>query len=131
MDDSILQNVRGIRGAIDVLANDEQKIVAATKNLLQKMVDRNNVNPREIGAIIFTATSDLNAAFPARAARELGWQAVPLMCAGEIDVPGSLPRCIRVLMLVNTAKTQQQIKHIYCGGAKALREDLLSKEEKE
>lgn len=118
-------NVRGIRGAIDVSADDETKIVEATKKLLLEIKDQNVICKEDISAIIFTTTTDLTAAFPARAARELGWQYVPLMCASEMAVPGSLPRCIRVLVLVNTLKPQKQIKHVYLSGAARLREDLL------
>jgi chorismate mutase len=116
--------LRGIRGAIDVSANEAREILEATKELLQKMSKQNFVKVEEIAAIIFTVTADLNATFPAAAARELGWSCVPLMCSREIDVPGSLPRCIRVLMLVNSKKTPEEIRHIYLKGAAVLREDL-------
>ncbi len=118
-------NARGIRGAIDVPVDDETEIVEATKKLLLEIRDQNAICKEDISAILFTATPDLTAAFPARAARELGWQYVPLMCATEMAVPGSLPRCIRVLVLVNTSKSQKQVKHIYLSGAAQLREDLL------
>jgi chorismate mutase len=78
----------------------------------------------KIAAIIFSTTADLNAAFPAEAARHLGWIYVPLFCTSEINVPGALPRCIRILMLVNSTKTQEEIKHVYLGGTSSLRADL-------
>ncbi|MGI5876785.1 MAG: chorismate mutase [Dethiobacteria bacterium] len=117
--------LRGIRGAIDVSANESQEILKATKSLLQEMARQNLVKNEDIAAIFFTVTADLNATFPAAAARQLGWSCVPLMCSQEIDVPGSLPRCIRVLMLVNSRKTPEEVRHIYLKGAATLREDLI------
>lgn len=117
-------NLRGIRGAIDVPSNDAKEILEATKELLQEMMQKNSLDKNEIAAIIFSMTVDLDAVFPAEAARELGWVYVPLFCTSEIDVPGSLPRCIRVLMLVNSTKTPEEIRHVYLRGAAALRTDL-------
>ncbi len=88
------------------------------------MLEANGIGPDQIASVLFTATRDLTSVFPAQAARELGWTKTPLICAQEIDVPGALPRCIRVLMLVNTERTQEEIRHIYLKGAKALRPDL-------
>jgi chorismate mutase len=116
--------LRGIRGAIDVSANEKQEILGATRELLQELLTQNLVKIEEIAAILFSVTADLNAAFPAEAARQLGWSRVPLMCFREIDVPGSLPRCVRVLMFVNSKKTPEEIRHIYLRGAMALRKDL-------
>lgn len=118
------KNVRGIRGAIDVSANNSEEILEATKELLQEIMHRNSLENEQIAAVIFSMTADLDAAFPAKAARELGWKYVPLFCTNEISVPGSLPRCIRVLMLINTKKTAREIMHVYLRGAVALREDL-------
>ncbi|HEY3249364.1 MAG TPA: chorismate mutase [bacterium] len=117
-------HVRGIRGATTVTANMEDAIHAATRELLQRMVADNDAEPDEITAILFTCTPDLNAAFPAEAARQLEWTAVPLLSATEIAVPGALPRCIRVLMLWNSARSQEQVQHVYLRGAEVLRPDL-------
>ncbi len=123
------QSVRGIRGAIDVPANNSKEILEAAKKLLQEIMRRNSLKKEQLAAVIFSMTADLNAAFPAKAARELGWKYVPLFCTNEVDVPGSLPRCIRVLMLVNTEKTAQEVTHVYLGGTVVLREDLLAGDE--
>ena len=120
-------HVRGIRGAITVEANDEASIGDATRRLLGEIVRANDVESDEIAAIIFTATPDLNAAFPAVAARQLGWQAVPLMSAIEMNVPGALPRCVRVLMLWNTPRAQEEVVHVYLDGAETLRPDLKAR----
>lgn len=119
------QNVRGIRGAIDVPANKSEEILEATRELLQEIMRRNSLDKDQIAAVFFSMTADLDAAFPAKAARELGWKYVPLFCTNEVSVPGSLSRCIRVLMLANTKKTAQEIIHVYLRGAVVLREDLL------
>ena len=121
---------RGVRGATSVEENDERAIIAATRALLEQMVAANGIAVEDIASIVFTATPDLNAAYPAQAARELGWTASPLLCAQEIDVPNSLPRCVRVLILWNTDRSIDQINHIYIGAAAALRPDLAEKEEK-
>ncbi len=116
--------VRGLRGATTAAANTPEAIGAATRELVQALLAENGIDPADIASIIFTVTADLNAQFPALAARELGLQQVPLLCAREIDVPGSQPRCIRVLMHVNTTRTQAEMRHVYLGEAKALRPDL-------
>jgi len=103
--------------------NTEEAIGAATKELLQKMIEVNEVEISDIACILFTTTSDLNAAFPAAAARALGWTRVPLLCGHEMNVPGSLPRCLRVLVLFNTDKRNEEILHVYLGGAETLRDD--------
>ncbi len=116
---------RGIRGAVTVEANTEQAILDATTEILQKMVRANEVDVDDIAGIFFTASPDLTAAFPAEAARRLtGWTQVPLMCAQEIPVPGALDRCVRVLMLINTTKTMDEVQHVYLRGAERLRPDL-------
>lgn len=117
-------HIRGVRGATTCEANTEEAIVVAAAELLRQMADANGVEDDEIAAIIFTATPDLNAAFPAEAARRLNWTVVPLMSATEIGVPGALPRCIRVLMLWNTPRSQAEIVHVYLRAATALRPDL-------
>lgn len=119
--------VRGVRGATTVAANEAGSILAATRKLLQEMVEVNGIKTEDIGAVYFTATQDLDAAFPAKAARELGWLDVPLLDAAQIAVPGSLPRCIRVLLLWNTERSQQEIIHVYQGKARELRPDLAAR----
>ena len=114
---------RGIRGAITVPKNTKKDIIAASVELLQKIVATNRIDTRDVACIIFTATPDLNAAFPAAAARQLGWTNVPLLCAREIDVPGSLARCLRILVLFNTDKAIGEIEHVYLRGTEKLRED--------
>ncbi len=116
--------IRGIRGAIIVKKNSPKEILDATGRLLEEIVKSNDVSIEDIASVIFTVTHDLNAVFPAEAARKIGWKHVPLLCAKEIDVPKSLKKCVRVLMLVNSAKRQQDVKHIYLEGAKVLREDF-------
>ncbi|OMF73118.1 chorismate mutase [Paenibacillus glucanolyticus] len=116
---------RGIRGATTVTRNDEQEIVQETLRLLEEMVRRNELQPEYISNIWITMTQDLDAAFPAKAIRQLeGWDLVPLMCSVEIPVQGSLPRCIRFMVQVNTDKSQSEIKHVYLNEAKRLRPDL-------
>ena len=112
---------RGIRGATTVDANTREDILASTKELLRQMVQANGVQEEDVACILFTTTSNLNAEFPAAVARELGLSHAPLLCSHEIDVPGSLPMCLRVLILFNTEKSAQDIDHIYIKGAKNLR----------
>ncbi|MFH1683678.1 MAG: chorismate mutase [Candidatus Margulisiibacteriota bacterium] len=113
--------IRGIRGATTVANNKRDEILAATKELLSEILNTNQLKVPDIASIIFTVTKDLNAEFPAVAARELGWNETPLLCNYEIDVPKSLAKCIRVLLLVNSDKTQKEIKHIYLKEAVNLR----------
>jgi chorismate mutase len=115
---------RGIRGATTVDGDTVDDILRASKELLQVMIDANGVKPEDVACAIFTTTSDLDAAFPATAARQLGWTDVPLMCSKEIDVPGSLKGCIRILILYNTEKSADDIVHVYVKGASELRSDL-------
>ena len=114
--------VRGIRGAVTAAWNSEEAILEATRSLLAEMVTAHGVQLADIAAVHFSVTADLNAAFPAKAARQMGWLSVPLFCHREIDVPGALASCIRILMLWNTEKKQDEIKHIYLGETKSLRE---------
>ena len=112
---------RGIRGAITIPANNKESIVAATKELLEEMVQANGVEIEQIAAVLFTTTPDINAAFPAAATQELGWsQQLALLCGHEMDVPDGLPSCLRILMLVNTEKAAEEIKHVYLGEARKL-----------
>jgi chorismate mutase len=114
---------RGIRGATTVDTNTKEDILKATRELLQDMVKANDVRGEDVASILFTTTSDLNATFPAEAARELGLSQVPLLCGQEIDVPGSLPMCLRILILFNTNKGAEDIVHVYLKSAKKLRPD--------
>lgn len=114
----------GIRGASTVAANTGAAILAATRQLLLKMQAENGFLAEDLVSAIFTLTTDLNAAFPATAARDLGWDRVPLLDAVEIDVPGALPRCVRVLLHVYTDRAPDAIRHVYAGGAECLRPDL-------
>jgi chorismate mutase len=118
--------LRGIRGAITVKKDSKAEILSATTRLLADMMRENGVKPAEIASIIFTATRDLKAEFPARAARLIGLNYVPLICAVEIDVPKSLKKCLRILMLAETAKRQEEVKHIYLEGASVLRKEFSS-----
>ncbi|ANF97451.1 chorismate mutase [Paenibacillus bovis] len=119
--------VRGIRGATTVTRNDRQEILDETLVLLQEIVDRNEFEPEDISSIWITMTPDLDAVFPALAIREMeGWNMVPLMCALEVPVQGSLPLCIRLMLHINTTKTQQEIRHVYLNEAKRLRPDLAT-----
>ncbi len=116
--------VRAIRGAVTVENNSAVEIIDETKALLTEIVKENNVEYEDIISIIFTVTKDLDAAFPAVAARQLGWTRVALICTNEIDVPGSLKSCIRVLLHINSEKSNSEINNIYLKGAKVLRPDL-------
>ncbi|NOY99587.1 MAG: chorismate mutase [Chloroflexi bacterium] len=117
--------VRGIRGAVNVPANTKEDILTVTRELLRAILDANpELTPEDIGSAFFTATPDLDAAHPALAARQLGWTEVPLLCAQEIPVPDSLPRCIRVLIHWNTDRPQNKIRHVYLREAARLRPDL-------
>lgn len=119
--------IRGIRGATAVDADQPELILEATRELLQDILARNDISSfEEIVSAIFTTTTDLTSTFPAEAARSLGMNHVPLLCASEIPVPDSLPRCIRVLLHVNTEKSQLDIVHVYLRDAKKLRPDVES-----
>lgn len=117
--------VRGIRGAIQAEENSAGAILKATRELLSAILEANpTLQVEEIASAVFTVTSDLDAAYPAKAARELGWEQVPLMCAQEIPVPGALSRCIRVLLHWNSDLPQSAVRHVYSGAAAYLRPDL-------
>lgn len=107
--------------------NDRENIMAATKRLLQEMLEANGIELDDIAAILFTTTPDLDAEFPAAATRELGWtQHLAMLCGHEINVPGSLPRCLRILMLINTERKAEEIAHIYLEEARKLKEQNLA-----
>lgn len=112
---------RGIRGATTATANTSEAILTATRELLVLMIEANDLDSEDISSALFTTTPDLNADFPALAARQLGWHDVALMCSHEMSVPGALPQCIRILIHWNTSRTQREIKHIYIRGAQHLR----------
>ena len=115
---------RGIRGAISVDANTPEAIAMATCELLERIVTANDLTVDDVTSVIFTATPDLDAISPARAAREMGWVNTPFLCVQEMPVEGSLPCCLRVLLHWNTEKRADQIRHVYMGEARVLRPDL-------
>lgn len=115
---------RGVRGATTVESDSREEILTATRQLLALMIRLNGIQPDVVGSAIFSTTPDLNSEFPALAARQLGWLDVPLLCTHELSVPGSLPRCIRILIHWNTEKSQQDIRHVYIKEAARLRPDL-------
>jgi len=116
--------VRAIRGAITVDKNDSEEIINASAELLEKIIDENKIDHEDIISVIFSVTKDLNAAFPAVGARRIGLTQVALFCTNEIDVPGSLEMCIRVMVHINTEKKNSELKHVYLKGASVLRPDL-------
>jgi chorismate mutase len=122
--------VRGVRGATTVSRNDAEEITSATERLLREMIKANDIQPSDVASVFISATEDLTAGFPAAALRRLeGWNYVPVMCMREIPVPESLPKCIRIMMMINTTKEQKGIKHIYLEKAVSLRPDLLTNDE--
>ena len=119
--------VRGIRGATTVEGDEAHLVLDATQELLEEMLRANEIDDFEvIASIFFTTTPDISSTFPAEAARRIGMNMVPLLCNQEIPVPGRVPLAVRVMMQVNTTKSQGEMKHIYLKGAKALRPDLVS-----
>ena len=112
---------RGIRGATTAEANTREAILEATRDLLERLIAENDLRIEDIASAIFSTTPDLNAEFPAVAARELGWLDTALICTHEMAVPGSLERCIRVLIHWNTTRRADEIVHIYVRGARNLR----------
>lgn len=115
---------RGVRGATTVEENSRDAILKGTRQLLALMIRRNNIDPADVASAIFTVTKDLNAEFPALAARQLGWLDVPLLCGYEVQVSGSLGLCVRILLHWNTTKAQKEIQHVYIHDAVQLRPDL-------
>ena len=112
---------RGIRGATTAIANTAEDILEATDELMRTVIALNELDPADVASVIFTTTPDLTATFPALAARDIGWTEVPLMCAHEMAVPGSLQKCVRVMIHVNTTKSAAEIRHVYLKGARELR----------
>ena len=117
---------RGIRGATTAAENTREDILEATGDLLTRMIVENDIETAQVAAVFFTTTADLNAEFPAVAAHRPGWEHVALMCSHEMLVPNSLSKCVRVLILVNTQKTQQELVHVYLREATRLRADLAA-----
>ncbi|MDH7497282.1 MAG: chorismate mutase [Syntrophomonadaceae bacterium] len=118
--------VVGVRGAIDIPRDTAEEVDRATRELLAEMMERNRLEPQSLAAVFFTATPDIRSEFPALAARRMGLSGVPLMCSQEMAVHGALPRCIRVLMLVNGPLPAGGPQHVYLRGATALRPDIAS-----
>jgi chorismate mutase len=117
---------RGIRGATTVAGNDEEEILTTTKELLERIIAANGVREEDVASAIFSMTPDLDAVCPAVAARQLGWTHTALLCVQEMAVPGSLPRCIRVVVHWNTERSIDEIQHVYLRDARQLRPDLTA-----
>lgn len=126
MSDQSSKRLQGIRGATTVESNDSQQILEATDELLRRLHEANGLTADDIVSALFTMTSDLNAAFPARAAEVYGWNIVAILHSTEIPVPGSLPRCIRLLVHAYTHRTREEIRHVYLRGATVLRPDRVN-----
>ena len=118
---------RGVRGAISVEANTASAILSATRELLEALIAANGIAPDDVCSLLLTTTPDLTAEYPAVAARQIGWQAVAVMCAQELAVPHGLPRCVRALVHWNTDRTADEIKHVYLRDAEALRPDRVAR----
>ena len=116
--------VRAIRGAVQVDGNEQAAILDGTTDLVTEVMTRNGLVPDDVISVVFTTTPDLTAEFPALAARKIGFHDVPLLCASEIAVPGAMPRVVRLLMHVETAKPRSELEHVYLRGAVALRLDI-------
>ncbi|MGH3067915.1 MAG: chorismate mutase [Streptosporangiaceae bacterium] len=116
--------VRAIRGAVQVDANEREAILEGTTELVAEVMARNSLDTDDVISVVFTATPDLTAEFPALAARKIGFQDVPLLCGREIAVPHALPRVVRLLMHIETSKPRSAIQHVYLRGAAALRLDI-------
>jgi chorismate mutase len=116
--------VRGVRGATTVDTDTVEQVTHRSQELMLRLMERNELAEDDIVSVLFTATADVTSVFPATAIREIGFGAVPLLCAAEIAVPGAMPLCIRVLLHVHTTKTRDEIHHVYLHGAQGLRDDL-------
>ena len=124
-DDVLPVRARGVRGATTVDRNEREAILDATRELLEHLIQANGFSADDVAAAWFTTTPDLTADFPAVAARRyFGWSHVALMCGHEMNVPGALPMCVRVMLIVNTSRRQEEIVSVYLRGARALRPDL-------
>jgi chorismate mutase len=120
----VTASVRALRGATTLDLDTADQVRARTIGLLQEMVDRNEIQHDDVISVLFTATDDIHAMFPASAAREIGFGDVPLICARELDIHDATPLCIRVLMHLTTERTRAELRHVYLEGAAALRDDL-------
>lgn len=120
--------LRGIRGATTVESNTTDAILDAAHELLSAIIEANDLRQDDVASIFFSTTPDLDAEFPAVAARRIGWSHVALMCGHEMPVPGSLPMCLRILMHVNTSKAQAEVRFVYLRGARVLRPDLANEQ---
>ena len=116
--------VRAIRGAVQVDANQREDIIEATAELVAEVMTRNDLVTDDVISVLFTATPDLTAEFPALAARKIGFHDVPLLCATEIDMPSAMPRVVRLLMHIETPRPRNEVRHVYLRGAAALRLDI-------
>ncbi|KMY50603.1 chorismate mutase [Peribacillus loiseleuriae] len=117
--------IRGVRGATTVLKDEEHEIIQAVETLLVEMIQENEIHPEKVASVFVSVTEELQSTFPSKALRNIeGWKYVPVVCMQEIPVEGSLPFCIRIMLHLNTDKTQQEIQHVYHGEAVALRPDL-------
>jgi chorismate mutase len=116
--------VRGLRGATTVDEDSVEQVTQRSQEMILRLMERNDLAEDDIVSVLFTATADVTSIFPATAIREIGFGAVPLLCAAEIAVPGAMPLCIRVLLHVHTTKTRDEIHHVYLHGAQGLRDDL-------
>jgi chorismate mutase len=116
--------VRGVRGAITATENTAEAIVTATRELLLEMIQANGIEQDHVASVIFTTTPDLNAAYPAQAARAVGWRHTAVLGCTEMNMPEGLPRCIRILIHWNTMRRLDEIVHVYMNGASQLRPDL-------
>ena len=124
-------SVRGIRGATTVSKNDRESILSRTRELLLALKETNNFKNKDVVSIFFSMTADLTAAFPAEAARQLGWNKVPLFGMQECDIEGSLEKCIRILIQINSHQSQEEMQFCYLHEASKLRKDLFHMKEKE
>ncbi len=117
-------SVRAVRGAVQVDVDEREEVLARTRELVSEVIRVNDLTLEDFISVIFTSTADLNSEFPAVAARELGMGDVPLMCARELEITGSMPRVIRLMAHVETARPRSEVRHVYLGGAQALRRDI-------
>jgi chorismate mutase len=117
-------SVRAVRGAVQVDVDEREEVLARTRDLVSEVVRANDLTLDDFISVIFTSTADLVSEFPAVAARELGMGDVPLMCARELEIAGSMPRVIRLMAHVETTRTRSEVKHVYLNGAQALRRDI-------
>lgn len=120
------RSVRAVRGATTVAADEPELVREAVIELLEAMLNENDIVPADVISAVFTATPDLVCEFPAHAARIIGWTDIPLICAQELPVVGALPRCLRVMLHVETRRTRSEIRHLYLRDAVLLRSDLLA-----